>query len=61
MAANAWPGSDSDDEVGERRMRALEVFFWRSEYALSGVLRMAEVSEDSRVKLSKQVSTSKRY
>lgn len=40
--------------VGERRMTELEVFFWRREYVLSGVLRRAEVSEDSKVRLDER-------
>ena len=36
---------------GEIRMRALDVFFCRSEYVLSGVFKMADVSDEERVSL----------
>lgn len=48
MAAMPWSA------VGERRMTEFDVFFWRREYVLSGVLRRADVSEDSRVRLEKR-------
>jgi hypothetical protein len=37
--------------VGISRMRALDVFFWRSEYVAVGVLRRAAVGEGWRVSL----------
>lgn len=52
MAAMPW-----SEVVGERRMTEFEVFFWRREYVLSGVLRRADVSEDSSVRLERLMST----
>ena len=44
-------GFSGVDGVGERSIKALEVFFWRRAYVLEGVLRRAEVSDDSSVRL----------
>lgn len=47
----AWPEGGEGGVDAERRIRALEVFFWRSEYVCDGVLRRAAVGEEVRVSL----------
>lgn len=46
-------GFSGVEGVGERSIKAFEVFFCRRAYVLEGVLRRAEVSEDSSVRLGR--------
>ena len=48
----ANPGVPSSGDVeGDKSIKALDVFFWRSAHVLSGDLSKADVSECSRVRL----------
>lgn len=47
----SWGESAASGGVGDRSMRALDVFFWRRAYVFEGVLRSAEVSEVSSLRL----------
>lgn len=50
---------DEGEGCGASRRRALEVFFWRRWYKLSGVRRMADVSDSSRVRLQGDAGVSR--
>lgn len=52
MAFRRWAGISSGDEVAPptsawRRMRALDVFFWRRPHDCVGVFKTADVEPDS--------------